>query len=140
MIELFKLTGWYLLLLATAMEITWVWFSAVMRWREIHDAGLLDAKHLVVRWAIYLNLAIGLLFDATLNIISSIILLELPRYDLRTGDGSKWYNREILLTDRLIRWHHSTDTGWWTTHVRRGMVWLGQQLLDIVDTDGVHIK
>ena len=88
----------YFLILIGALWITWVWFSAVMRWRELHDQGKLDSKHLVVRWAIYINLAIGLVFDAFCNFWASGILLELPRYDLRIGDGTKWYNREILLT------------------------------------------
>lgn len=129
----------YFLILIGALWITWVWFSAVMRWRELHDQGKLDSKHLVVRWAIYINLAIGLVFDAFCNFWASGILLELPRYDLRIGDGTKWYNREILLTDRLIRWHNSVDGKWWTVHVRQRLVWLGQQLLDVVDTTGIHI-
>ena len=138
--KLLDLLGYYLLILAAAMEITWVWFSAVMRWREIHDAGLLDAKHLAVRWAIYFNLAIGYLLDAALNFIFSLVLLEPVRYDLRIGNKSKWYEREVLFTDRLIRWHHSSDTDWWTVHVRKKLVAFGQQMLDIVDTDGIHIK
>ncbi len=109
--------------------ITWVWFSAVMRWRELRDQGKLDSKHLLVRWCIYANLVIGLLFDALCNVLVSPIMLELPQ----------WQHREFLLTYRLIRWHHSTDTGWWTVHVRQNMVALGQQLLDVVDTDGIHI-
>jgi len=110
--------------------ITWVWFSAVMRWRELRDQGKLDSKHLLVRWCIYINLAIGIVFDFCCNVLVSPIMLELPQ----------WQRREFLLTYRLIRWHHSTDTSWWTVHVRKNMVAVGQQLLDVVDTDGIHIK
>ena len=120
--------------------LTWVWFSAVMRWRELHDQGKLDSKHLIVRWLIYINLAIGFILDASCNILISPLIFELPRYDLTVGSGTHWYNREFLLTNRLIRWHHSTQTNWFTVYIRQGIwVALGQQLLDIVDTSGVHI-
>ena len=109
--------------------ITWVFFSAVMRWRELRDQGKLDSKHLLVRWCIYLNLALGILLDFCCNVLVSPIMLELPQ----------WQHREFLLTYRLIRWHHSTDKSWWTVQVRKRMVALGQQLLDVVDTDGIHI-
>ena len=120
--------------------LTWVWFSAVMRWRELHDQGLLDSKHLIVRWCIYINLAIGFILDASCNILISPLIFELPRYDLKVGSGIHWYNREFLLTNRLIRWHHSTKTDWFTVRIRQGIwVALGQQLLDMVDTSGIHI-
>lgn len=124
-----KIIEWYAVILLFALWITWVWFSAVMRWRELRDQGKLDSKHLLVRWCIYSNLAIGLLFDFCCNVLVSPIMLELPQ----------WQHREFLLTQRLIRWHHSVDGKWWTVHVRQKMVALGQQLLDVVDTDGVHI-
>lgn len=124
-----KIIEWYAVILLFALWITWVWFSAVMRWRELRDQGKLDAKHLLVRWCIYANLALGILFDAFCNVLVSPIMLELPQ----------WQHHEFMLTYRLIRWHHSTDTSWWTVHVRKRMVWLGKQLLDLVDTDGIHI-
>jgi hypothetical protein len=101
-----------------------------MRWRELYEQGKLDAKHLLVRWMIYFNLTIGLMLDALLNIVSSIIMLELPRYDIK----------EWLLTARLSRWLHIMDNGWYTKNIRMKFVKLGQQLLDVVDTDGIHIK
>jgi hypothetical protein len=101
-----------------------------MRWRELHEQGKLDNKHLIVRWMIYINLIIGYFLDALLNLVSSVLLLELPRYDIK----------EFLLTDRLSRWLKSSNPNWWTRNIRLRFVRLGQQLLDVVDTDGIHIK
>jgi hypothetical protein len=120
-----------ILLYAALLNLTWIYFCGVMRLRELRDAGKLRFKDRPILFVMaWLNLVIGLLLDALLNVASSVILLELPRYDLK----------EFLLTARLIRWHHSLAMDWWTLHVRKNMVALGQALLDLVDTDGIHIR
>lgn len=109
---------------------TWIYFLAIMRLREMRDAGKMDysvSPTLFICGRI--ALVIGLVMDVLVNyIVASVILMELPKL------------KEPLTTARLIRWYHSTDTSWWTIHVRKQFVKFGQTMLDSADTTGQHIK
>ena len=127
--------------------LTWVFFTAVMRLRELRDTGKLAFKDGPVRCVFaYITLIIGLLLDVAVNIIvATPIMWEMPPYRgmvrVQTGKFNiPLPDIELLTTARLCRWYHSTDTCWWTVHVRMPFVRFGQQMLDVVDTDGQHIK
>ncbi|MDD5688488.1 MAG: hypothetical protein PHE88_11735 [Elusimicrobia bacterium] len=87
----------YVFLTVKWMFITLVYFLAIMKVREIRDAGGFT-------WAnkpfFYVILFIGLIRDAGLNIIMSVIFLQVPRYP-----------DEYLLTARLKNLIRN-DTGW----------------------------
>lgn len=135
------------LLSAVLIWLTWVFFTAVMRLRELRDVGKLAFKDGPVRCVFaYLALIIGLILDVAVNIIvATPVMFELPPYRgmvrVKIGRFSvPLPDVELLTTARLCRWYHSTDTSWWTAHVRMPFVRFGQQMLDVVDTDGQHIK
>lgn len=120
--------AWYAGMSVGLIYITWVFFLAVMRLREMRDAGKLgwNASHILCVSA-YLVLGVGLVLDALVNFfVCTVVLLELPQ--------------EALTTTRLNRWYHSTDTSWYTMNVRKKFVRFGQIMLDAADTDGQHIK
>jgi hypothetical protein len=110
--------------------LTWVFFLAVMRLREMRDAGKLAFKVSPVLCVFaYVALIIGLILDVLVNyIVATIVLMELPK------------PKELLTTARLCRWYHTTDTSWYTRTVRIRFVRFGQIMLDSADTDGKHIK
>jgi hypothetical protein len=110
--------------------ITWVFFLAVMRLREMRDAGKLAFKvNAILCVCAYVALIIGLVLDVLVNyIVATIVLMELPK------------PKELLTTARLCRWYHTTDTSWYTRSVRMRFVRFGQAMLDSADTDGQHIK
>lgn len=107
---------------------TWIYFLAIMRLREMRDAGKMDYSLSPTLFILgRVALIIGLVMDVLVNIlVATPILMELPK--------------EWLTTARLCRWHHSTDTSWYTRNVRLRFVRLGQIMLDAADTTGQHIK
>lgn len=112
------------------MYVTWVFFTAVMRLRELRDSKVLTNRSNPIIWYLALiTLAIGLIMDVVLDILISIPGLELPQ----------WQNKEWLTTARLCRWFESTDTGWWMVHVRKPIAKFGGTLLNLIDTTGSHI-
>ncbi|MFA6213534.1 MAG: hypothetical protein WC714_29120 [Candidatus Obscuribacterales bacterium] len=84
-----------MLYLAVTLQVffaTFVFLCAVLKLRDARDAGALrDAPRIVLGMA-YTTLFIGLLMDVILNILLSVVLLELPQ--------------EWLTTDRMIRLKH----------------------------------
>lgn len=122
-----SIAGWCAISLGLIF-ITWIFFLAIMRLREMRDAGKLAWKvSPILCVSAYLALAIGLVLDALVNwIICTVVLFEFPK--------------EVLTTTRLNRWYHSTDTSWYTRNVRMWWVRFGQIMLDAADTDGQHIK
>ena len=107
---------------------TWIYFLAIMRLREMRDAGKMDysvSPPLFILGRV--ALVIGLVMDMLVNwIVCTPILIEFPK--------------EFLTTARLSRWYHSTDTSWYTKNVRMRFVRFGQTMLDAADTTGQHIK
>lgn len=133
MIHLTNLLEWtkaWSLISVTLIFITWVFFLAVMRLREMRDAGKLAFKvNAILCVCAYIALFVGLILDVLVNyIVATIVLMELPK------------PKEFLTTARLCRWYHSTDTSWYTLNVRKRFVHFGQTMLDSADTDGQHIK
>jgi hypothetical protein len=107
---------------------TWIYFLAIMRLREMRDAGKMDYSVSPVLFICgRIALVIGLVMDVAVNfLVATVILMELPK--------------EFLTTARLNRWYHSTDTNWYTRNIRLRFVRFGQIMLDAADTTGQHIK
>jgi len=130
--EIFILIISYIFFTLFVLNITWVYFTAIMRLQLMREAGLLDVKRNKTMWYLsWFNLVIGLFLDALLNVLISVPMLELPQ----------WQNKEILTTARLCRYYESTDTSWLTTKIRKPFAtWAGEVLLNDVDPSGKHIK
>ncbi len=107
---------------------TWIYFLAIMRLREMRDAGKMDYSVSPTLFVLgRVALVIGLVMDVLVNFfVATPVLMELPK--------------EFLTTARLNRWYHSTDTDWYTRNVRKRFVKFGQTMLDAADTTGQHIK
>lgn len=107
---------------------TWIYFLAIMRLREMRDAGKMDYSVSPVLFILgRVALVIGLVMDVLVNfLVATPVLMEFPK--------------ELLTTARLNRWYHSTDTSWYTRNVRLRFVRFGQIMLDAADTTGQHIK
>ncbi|HEY6019803.1 MAG TPA: hypothetical protein VIY48_07830 [Candidatus Paceibacterota bacterium] len=118
-----------IILYALMMYITWVFFTAIMRLREVRDAGKLAFWPHPVRFVFaYLTLSVGLMLDTAVNwIICTPLGLEFPG--------------EFLTTARLNRWYSAPDDGKLITQWRRELAkWFGDELLNDIDPDGKHIK
>ena len=87
--------------------LTWVFFVAIMRLKELRDFGILTKESNPVVWYLgVFTLIIGLVLDFAVNMIPmTIVGLELPK--------------ESLVTQRLTRWHKSEPGHWWNRHVRK---------------------
>jgi|WetSurMetagenome_2_1015567.scaffolds.fasta_scaffold594886_2 hypothetical protein len=123
-----KLLHWtgYGLLLA---NLTWIYYTAIMRLVEVRRAGLLDEKKNRFLFGLAgINIVIGIILDVLLNwTVGTIILLELPK--------------EALTTDRLCRWYESASTREIDVKWRKPIAaWVGAVLLDNIDVSGKHIK
>jgi hypothetical protein len=70
--------------------LLYVFYIAVMALRDRRDEGSLSSLDKTLG---YLTLSVGLLLDATVNTLASIVLLELPQ----------WQRGELLLTPRMRR-------------------------------------
>lgn len=110
------------------MYATWVFFAAVMRLRDVRDAGKLVFSAHPVRFIFaYATLFIGLILDTLVNwLVCTVIGLELPK--------------EFLTTARLNRWYSSTDESVIARYRKVLAKWFGEELLDDLDPDGKHIK
>jgi len=122
--------------------ITWVYYTAVMRLREVRDAGKLELKRNPIRVAFaYATLLIGLVLDTIVNLIAcTLISGELPKIELHKGLRGFLRESEWLTTARLNRWYSSSDDSliWrWRSGVAK---WTGAELLDDIDPDGKHVK
>jgi hypothetical protein len=82
----------YLIATVAVLYGTFVFLLAVLKLRDARDKGTMIDAPLVMRLFAYTTLAIGLLLDAVLNILLSIVLLEPPQ--------------EWLTTDRMKRLKH----------------------------------
>lgn len=106
-----------ILLLLASPWILWVFFVAVMRLKQVRDAGALT---LAMKVFGYPALAIGLLFDLLVNVtIAWAVFAELPR--------------EATVSARLTRLSE-TGEGW----RRRWAIAIRTSLLDAIDPAGVH--
>lgn len=78
--------------------LTFVLFCAILKLRDVRDAGKLQDAPWIFKLFAYLTLVVGFISDALLSILLSPILLDMPMR--RTG---RWYQREWLTTDKMIR-------------------------------------
>ena len=101
-----------------ACWLLWVFYVAVMRLKQVREAGQLTTAMKAFGYPL---LVVGLVLDFAVNaVFGSLILLELPK--------------EWTLSARLWRWSNDPYGGWrrkLATAVRVG-------LLDNVDPSGVH--
>lgn len=98
--------------------LLWVFYTAVMRLKQVRDAGGLSRAQKAFG---YLTLFVGLLLDAVVNlVIASLVFAERPR--------------EWTLSGRLWRLSNDSSAGW---RCRWAMA-LRVALLDSIDPSGVH--
>jgi hypothetical protein len=97
--------------------ITWTLYLAIMRVKEVRDAGKLPGAALPFA---YFVLAVGYFLDFCFNLVATVLFLELPR--------------EWLFSPRVTR--HSTQDTW------RGRLarWFCTTLLDPFDPTGCHCR
>jgi hypothetical protein len=105
----------------------WLFFTAVMRLREVKDAGNLSFRSRPVNATLgYFTLLVGALLDVLANFVFfTVIGLEMPKEWLSTARMCRWYSDK---GDSLMsRW-------------RAGIArWFGVQVLNDIDPDGNHI-
>ena len=97
---------------------TWALYVASMQFRHFKDK-----LHPVAKAHAYLIGGVMIVLDFVVNILMSIPLLELPRWD----------QGEFLLSPRLKRWNSKND-GWRTAVA----TWLCEHLLNQFDRSGDH--
>ena len=105
----------------------WVFFLAVMKLKDIRNAGRLVGP---VKGPAYLVLLIGYLLDALCNLlVLTALLLELPRLK----GGAHWYKEsEWTVSARTKRW---ALTATWRGAFCR---WLRTSFLAAADVGGGH--
>jgi hypothetical protein len=107
-----------LLVALAAIWFLWIFFVAMMRLKQVRDAGKLTVAIKVFG---YPTLAVGLVLDLLVDVVlGSIVFLELPR--------------ELTLSARLWRLSNDASAGW----RQRLALWARTQLLDSIDPSGVH--
>jgi len=108
MIFLLSLPGCWLL---------WVIYVAMMRLKQVRDAGKLTLAMKVLGYPV---LVFGLAIDFLLNVVvGSLLFVEFPR--------------EVTLSERL--WRHSQES---TGYRQTWAEWLRVNLLDAIDPTGIH--
>jgi hypothetical protein len=92
----------YFILLSFA---TWTWFCAMMAVKQAKDTNRLHGTALVFGYAL---LALGTPLDVILELFSTLIFLELPRYRsnewLFTARMKRYYHRSITNPNILEKW------------------------------------
>ena len=106
----------YALFTIAAVYLLWVHFVAIMHLKHMRDAGQLTTAQKAIG---YPALAIGLVLDLFVQIIISVLFLELPR--------------ERTVSGRL--WRLSNGASGWR---QRLALRLRVALLDSADPSGVH--
>jgi len=107
---------------AMLMNLTLIFFIAIMKLRDMKDAGQITG---VLKWFGHFNLVIGLILDVLVNIFpATFVFFELPR--LR--------DKEWLTTARLSRIIKTGDVTW-----RYGLaMWFCKELLSKFDSTKRH--
>ena len=95
----------------------WVIYAAMMRLKQVRDAGKLTVAMKVLGYPVLL---FGLVIDLVLNVtVGSLLFLEIPR--------------EYTLSERL--WRHSQES---TGYRQKVAEVIRVNLLDAIDPAGVH--
>lgn len=106
----------FLIIAALTFFLTFVFYAAIIKFREIRDSGLLATLSPSVRVIMKAALFLGLLLDALLNFVFlTIYYWEWPR--------------ELLSTFRVKRWYWSAED----TRNRRKSIWLAKNFLLPID-------
>lgn len=116
------MTALILVLLAGLMliNITLVYFIAIMKLRDMRDAGQITG---ILKWFGYFNLFIGLLLDVLVNLFpATLIFWEWPRWG------------EWLTTARLSRIIKTGDVNWRYSVA----MWFCRELLSKFDSTKHH--
>jgi len=79
----------YAITLVVLLFIVFVFFCAVMKLRTVRDSGYLNDAPAIIRVYAYLTLDMGLLADLLLNVLLSILFLELPQEWLTTDRAKR---------------------------------------------------
>lgn len=104
--------------LFAAIFALWVFYAAMMRLKQVRDAGKLT---LAMKVFGYPALAVGLLLDLFVNVIvGSVVFWERPQ--------------EWTLSTRLWRLSNGQEAGW----RQRMALALRVSLLDAIDPEGAH--
>ena len=98
---------------------TWALYVASMQFRHFKDK-----LHPVAKAHAYLIGGVMVALDFVVNILISIPLLELPRWD----------QEEFLLSPRLKRWNRKESNEWRT----KVAAWICEHLLNQFDHSGDH--
>jgi len=97
--------------------ILWVLYAAVMRLKQVRDAGKLT---LAMKVFGYPALFVGLAVDFVVNVVfGTLVFLQLPH--------------EMTLSTRLWKLSNG-DEGW----RKNWAYWIRSNLLDAVDPEGIH--
>ncbi|MGJ7613940.1 MULTISPECIES: hypothetical protein [unclassified Variovorax] len=97
--------------------ILWVLYAAVMRLKQVRDAGKLTTAMKVFG---YPALFVGLAVDFVVNVVfGTLVFLQFPH--------------EMTLSRRLWKLSNG-DEGW----RKNWAYWIRSQLLDSIDPEGVH--
>ena len=104
----------YFSLLIVLLFSTFVFLCAILKLREVNDAGLIKDSPMIVKEFAYLTLLIGLISDFSLNILFSIFVFDMPNL---------LDKREWLTTGHVSRLK-KTGSGW----AKSCAVWLCTQL------------
>ena len=108
------------------LNLTWIYFCAIMRLQQVRALRLLEFKKNPVRWVFaYGNLPVGLVLDIVTNVLFSPFFLEMPQ----------WQNGEFLLTQRLCR-HYVPGSNDWRSKFAG---WIGDTFLNDIDPSGAHV-
>jgi hypothetical protein len=107
----------YILISIPAAWTLWVFYVAVMRLKQVRDAGKLTIAMKVFGYPL---LVVGLVLDLLVNVcIGSVVFIEIPR--------------ELTLSSRL--WRLSNGAPGYRQKVA---LWFRVNLLDAIDPDGIH--
>lgn len=107
----------YTLTSIPAIWVLWIFFTAVMRLKQVRDEGKLTTAMKVLGYPL---LAVGLVLDVLVNVlIGSVLFLEIPQ--------------ELTLSARL--WRLSNGEPGYRQKVS---FWIRINLLDAIDPSGVH--
>ena len=106
----------FILAFVVLFFFTFIFFSAVIKFRDIRDSGKLETLAPSVTVLIKIALYIGLFMDATLNIVFlTVYYFELPK--------------EILSTFRVKRWYWSEGD----SRNKRKSIWFANNFLLPID-------
>ena len=99
-----------------ALYVLWIFFLAVMKLRDIRDAGKMGGP---IKYPAYTVLVIGYAWDAICNLgPMTLLLLELPRLTFDQGLRGFIKQSEWTVSARTKRWA-KTDT--WRGKISRTM-------------------